>query len=140
MPKKPSQYIELSGPLFEDDVIRKFNDAVAEGMEDLGDEGASILGAAISQRGFVGTGSFLRSVDTLAKRTDKDASAGYVAVVVTDAYPEPGRPTRTWFERGTRKGIRLRTGGYGFRKTADRLKAFDFEQFFGARIREALDG
>ena len=140
MPKKPHQYIELSGPLFEDDAIRKLNDAVAEGMEELGDEGASILGAAISQRGFVKTGAFLRSIDTIAKRSDKDRSAGYVAVAVTDSYPSPGRPTKTWFERGTRRGVRLRTGGYGFRKTADRLKSFDFEQLFGSRIREALNG
>lgn len=140
MPRRPNQYIELSGPLFDDDVIRKFNDAVADGMEELGDEGADILGASILQRGFVRTGAFLRSVETIAKRTDKDASAGIVTVSVTDAYPNPGRPPKTWFEKGTRNGVRLRTGGYGFRKTADRLKGFDFEQYFGGRIREALNG
>lgn len=139
MATRRSQYIELDGPLFDDDMIRKFHDAVAEGMEDLGDEGASILGSAISQRGFIQTGRFLRSIDTVAKRSDKDGSAGYVAVVVNDAYPEPGRPPRTWFERGTRRGIRLRTGGYGFRKTASALKTLDFEQYFGGKIRAALD-
>lgn len=140
MPRRPSQYIELSGPLFEDDAVRRLYDAVAEGMEELGDEGASILGAAVSQRGFVRTGAFLRSIESVAKRADKDASPGYVAVVVQDAYPAPGRPPRTWFERGTRRGIRLRTGGWGFRKTATALRAFDFEQYFGSKIREALDG
>lgn len=141
MPRKPSQYIELSGPLFDDDVIRKFNDAVADGMEELGEEGASILGAAVLQRNFVKTGRFLRGIEAQAKRTSPGTTAGYVAVTVADgAWPEKDRPTKTWFERGTRNGVRLRTGGYGFRKTADRLKSFDFEQYFGGRIREALNG
>lgn len=139
MAPRRTQYIELSGPIFEDDVARRFHDAVAEGMEELGDEGASILGAAISQRGFVKTGRFLRGVDTIAKRADKDNSAGFVAIVIADGAWPNGGPTKTWFERGTRRGVRLRTGGYGFRKTATALRGHDFEQYFGGRIREALD-
>lgn len=137
--RKPNQYIELDGPLFDARMVRHFHDAVAEGMEEMADDGASILGAAISQRGFVRTGAFLRSIDTIGKRTNKDSSAGYMQIAVTDAWPEPGRPPKTWFERGTRKGVRLRTGGYGFRKTATALKRLDFEQYFGGRIREAID-
>lgn len=133
------QYIELSGPLFEDGVGRRFLDAVADGMEELADEGASILGAAISQRGFVKTGRFLRGIDTVAKRSDADDSAGFVAIVVADGAWPNGGPTKTWFERGTRRGVRLRTGGYGFRKTATALRGHDFERYFGGRIREALD-
>lgn len=134
-----TQYIEISGPLFEDDAVRRMHDAVAEGMEELGDEGASILGAAISQRGFVNTGQFLRSIETIAKRQNPDDTAGYVAVSVGDAWPAPDRPTKTWFERGTRKGVRLRTGGYGFRKTATALRAMDFELIFLRRIASALN-
>lgn len=140
MARRRTQYIELDGPLFDDDVTRRFHDAVAKGMEEMANDGASILGAAISQRGFVKTGRFLRSIDTLSKRSDKDNSAGYTAVVVTDAYPEKGRPTRTWFERGTRRGVRLRTGGYGFRKAATALRQVDWEQYFGGRIASALNG
>lgn len=139
MARVRTPHIELDGPLFDDDAIRRFHDAVADGMEELADEGGSVLGAAISQRGFLQTGKFLRSIDTVAKRRDRDESAGYVAIKVGDAYPMPDRPTRTWFERGTRRGVRLRTGGYGFRKSAAAMKTMDWEQIFGTRIRAALD-
>lgn len=140
MARRPTQYIEISGPLFESDAIRRMHDAVAEGMEELGDEGASILGTAILQRGFVNTGRFLSEIETIAKRQNPNESAGYVAVSVGGTWPEKDRPTKTWYERGTRRGVRLRTGGYGFRKTATALRAMDFDPIFTRRISEALNG
>lgn len=140
MARRPAQYIEISGPLLEGNAVRLFHDAVAEGMEELGDEGASILGAAILQRGFVRTGRFLRSIETVAKRANPDSSAGFVKVGVGGTWPESDRPTKTWFERGTRRGVRLRTGGYGFRKAATALRAMDFDPIFAQRIAEALNG
>lgn len=140
MARRLTQYIEISGPLLEGHAARLLHDAVAEGMEEMGEEGASVLGAAVLQRGFVRSGRFLRSIEALAKRQSPNDSAGYVAVKFTDAYPEPGRPPVTWFERGTRKGVRLRTGGYGLRKSATALRAMDQDAIFVGRISEALNG
>ena len=64
MPRKVSQYLELSGPVFEGDTQRKLSDAISEGLEELGDQAAGILAGYVSAAGFVKTGAFLKSIDS----------------------------------------------------------------------------
>ena len=116
------KYIELDGPLFDPDVIKRFKDEVAEGIEEVGDEAAGILAGFTANRGFV------RSGDAI----------GYAKVAPTAVWPTAARPTRTWAERGVRNGVRLRKGLWLFRNTATRTRQLDFEHMFAERIRRAL--
>ena len=119
MPRKVSQYLELSGPVFEGDTQRKLSDAISEGLEELGDQAAGILAGYVSAAGFVKTGAFLKSIDSKLTRTGD--SAGYVKVAPTDVWPAPNRPTRTWLEKGTRAGVKLRPAKGVFAKTRSRV-------------------
>lgn len=119
MPRKVSQYLELSGPVFEGDTQRKLSDAISEGLEELGDQAAGILAGYVSAAGFVKTGAFLKSIDSKLTRTGD--AAGYVKIAPTDVWPEPNRPTRTWLEKGTRAGVKLRPAKGVFAKTRSRV-------------------
>lgn len=135
MPPRKTEYIELSGPLFEPDVIDRFHDAVAEGIEDLAEQGEDILTQFVAQAGFIDTGSFISSIGVEVKRS---RGAGYATVRPTAVWPNPGRPTRTWLERGTRKGAKLRTANRPFSKTKTRLRQVGVKGF-ESRIARALN-
>lgn len=137
MPRRPSQYIELSGPLFEDDVIARFKGAVAEGLQELADEADDIMASVIAAGGLIHTGRLLRSVDAQYIRTG--TNIGYAKIVPTDVWPEPDRPTRTWITRGMRSGIKLRRGYDIFSRTATRVRQID-QSFIADMIAEALNG
>lgn len=137
MARKGSQYIELSGPLFDDDAIAKFKDAVAWGIEELADEADDIMGSFIMQGGFVDTGRLLRSVDVDFIRTG--GQIGYAKVLPTDVWPEPNRPTRTWIARGTRGGVKLRKQFDIFSRTSTRVRALD-QSFIADKISTVLNG
>lgn len=94
MAPRRTQYIELSGPIFEDDVARKFNGAVYAGMEEIADEGDDIMAAQIAAGGFVDTGRLLRSVDILTKRSSQDVT-GYFAITPTDTWKGSVSVTKT---------------------------------------------
>ena len=51
MARRPNQYIELSGPLFEPTLIKGFNDAVSEGIQELADEADDIMASHIIEIG-----------------------------------------------------------------------------------------
>lgn len=130
------KYIELDGPLFDPDVIKRFKDEVAEGIEEVGDEAAGILAGFTANRGFVRSGMFLRSISSEFVRSGD--AIGYAKVAPTAVWPTAARPTRTWAERGVRNGVRLRKGLWLFRNTATRTRQLDFEHMFAERIRRAL--
>jgi len=135
MVKKPNIYVEISGDLFEPNVVARLHDAIAQGLEDLGDESAGIMASVISRGGFVKTGAFLTSIDSIGKRT---SGPGYVSVAPTDVWPAPNRPTRTWAETGTRNGVKLRKGIGVFRNTAKQTQGMAYDRFFVDKIVEAL--
>lgn len=136
MGRKQQKEIQLDGPLFADTEEREFNAAVNEGLEAAGDEAASVLAGFISSSGFVKTGAFLRSAESELRA--KSGQIGYVKIGVTDAWPEENRPTRTWYETGTRDGKKLRKGLGGFAKTRRRVDDFAYDEMQAA-IQKALN-
>lgn len=136
MARRPSEYIELSGPLFDPATIAKFEDALGGGIEELGELGAEILQGTIAAANFIDSGEFISSVTSIYKQ---ERGAGFALVKPTAVWPEPGRPTRTWFERGTRRNVKLRKGGGGFAKTRTRLRTVGLGPVFEDRIERALN-
>ena len=137
MAKRKSQFIELDGPVFDPEVQKLIVGALNEGIEDLAQEGEGILVGFIHQSGFVKTGAFASSVDS-EMRNRNAAEPGYAKLGVTDAWPNPNRPTREWLVTGRRGGVKLRKGNGVFAKTATRLKDFSAETFEG-HLTEALN-
>lgn len=123
MARKLNQYIEVSGPIFDEATQRRMSDAIAEGLEELGDTAAGILAGYVSAAGFVKTGAFLQSIDAKLVRS---SGAGYVKVAPTDVWPTKDRPTRTWLERGTRGGVKLRPAKGVFAKTRSRMNEMTY--------------
>lgn len=138
MARQPYQYIELDGPLFDDDMIHRFRLAVREGIGELAEEGEGIMASVIANAGFVKTGGFVQSVDSFVKFREGDI--GYAKIYPTDAWApdNPGRPTRTWADRGTRKGVRLRKSLNIFSRSATGLRRID-QEFIADKIAEALN-
>ncbi len=136
MARTPSQYIEVSGPLFEPDVLERFNRAVTEGLVELGDEASGILAGFVQQSGFVKTGAFIRSIDSQLK--GDPLGIGYVVVAPTDVWPMHDRPTRTWYEQGRRKGVKLRKASGGFSKTRRRIRTMTYPKI-EAKIQAVLE-
>lgn len=137
--RRPNEYIELSGVIFDPGVQRVFNDAVAEGIEELGVEAVGVMMGFIQRGGFVDTGQFLQSVESQFVRAGGDTS-GYAVVAPTAVWPEPDRPTRYFAERGVRGGVRLRKGIWLFRNTATRMRAdAGAFQLVANKITEALN-
>lgn len=163
MPRKPSQYIELDGPLFDENMKHRFVIAVREGMEDLSEDLEGVMAATISQGGFVKSGDFLRSVDSVQRYRGLD-EVGYIKIypmdswsgtitlghagaktksgkarmTVTSVSSSNHRPTRTWADRGTRRGVKLRKGLNIFSRTATAGRNIDKQQF-ADKIAEALN-
>jgi hypothetical protein len=130
--------IRVEGPIFDPRVVQNLHEALGEGIKELGEEGEGILMSFIARAGFEQSGRFLRSAtsEQLSKAGHPDAST----VTVTDDWKHmgAGRPTKTWFERGYRNGVRLRKGGWGFKNTATRMRAMNFDEFFRDKIARAL--
>lgn len=137
MARRPTPYIELSGPLFEPDAIDKFRDAVAEGIEDLADEADDIMVSFIAAGGFIHSGRLLRSVDVDYIR--RPGAIGYAKVWPTDVWPNASRPTRTWIARGVRGGVKMRKSYDIFARTATRVRQID-QQFIADKIANVLNG
>ena len=133
--RRVGKYIELSGPLFDDNVGDRIKDALAGGILDLAKEGADIAQDFVTGGGFVQSGRFVRSIGVEVVRS---RGAGYASVKVLDesaAWPTPGRPTRTWMEYGLRGASNrasgtFRPGIYAFRKTARNLNKRKYDEFF----------
>lgn len=136
MARRPSQYIELSGPLFEEDAIANFRQAVREGIEDLAEEADDIMASHIAAGGLIDTGRLLRSVDIIYIRTGDQI--GYAKIMPTDVWPEKDRPTRTWIARGVRGGVKLRKQYDIFSRTATRVRQID-QSFIADKIAEVLN-
>ena len=119
-----------------DDMIRKFKDAVAEGIEELADEADDIMGSFILQSGHVDTGRLLRSVDVVYIRTG--GAIGYAKVLPTDVWPDADRPTRTWIAHGQRKGVKLMKQFDIFSRTTTRVRSID-KSFIADKIAKVLN-
>lgn len=135
MVRSGSQYVQLSGPLFADDVKARFKGAVGDGIRELGKEGEGIMQSFIYQSGFIDSGDFVSSVEAEFVRT---RGIGYATVAPRDQWPAPGRPPRIWYERGTRRGKKLRKAGGGFAKTRTRLRQMSY-QGIADRIAKVLN-
>jgi hypothetical protein len=135
-PRRVREVIELSGPLFDPQAVRRFEDAVAAGIEEMAQLGEEILVGYIAQAGFIDTGAFVSSV---GYEMHRERGVGYAVVRPTAVWPEPGRPTRTWLERGTRRGVRLRRGRRVFQSTKTRLRQVSLARVFEDRITRALN-
>jgi len=165
--KKVSQYIEINwdGWLFDDAVMQRYRDAVAEGIEELGEEGAGIMASVMANAGLVLSGRTIRSIESDFRRSGPDTT-GYAKVQPTDTWRgeitlgvvgktkkgrnrigvtsarstgEQGRPTLTWLDRGTRRGIKLRKSGNLFSRTTNALNNIRTD-FMAAKLVEALGG
>ena len=119
MPRRPNQYIELDGPLFDPNVIANFKGAVSDGLGELAQDGAEILQSYIYQAGFIDSGHFVSDVEVVKVQT---RGIGYYKVAPFHQWPAKGRPPRIWVERGTRRGVKLRPGRTPFAKTRTRLR------------------
>ncbi|MBI5289698.1 MAG: hypothetical protein HY873_12065 [Chloroflexi bacterium] len=138
MSRKPNQFIELDGPLFDPNVVRNFKQAVAEGIEELADEGDDVMMAQISAGGFVRTGQFLRSVDVVFVRSSLDV-IGYAKILPTAVWPDADRPTRTWIARGLRGGVKMRKGFDIFARTTTVLRQMQPEERIARRVQVVLE-
>ena len=132
---KPRVYYELdkTGPLFLPGAKKRVKEALAEGVEDVGDRGANLYHGFVIAGGFVETGAFAESIYSDFRRSGDDV-VGYAKVQPLDAYPKSNRPTVTWMERGTRKGVKMRKGIRAADKSARALRKLDFSQIFGGRL------
>lgn len=137
MARKASQYIELSGPLFEGDVQDRIYDVIAKGIERIGEESQGVMMGFIQAGGFVKTGELLHSVDAKFKR--QPGGIGFSKVMPTAVWPEKNRPTRTWIARGTRKGQKLRPGYDIFSRTATRMRQTGIVEQIADDIAKALN-
>lgn len=158
-----NQYIELDGPLFEPGMRAAFAGAVREGMAELSEDLEGVMAGVISGGGFVKTGSFLRSVDSIQRYRGPE-EVGYIKIypmdswsgtitlghngaktkkgkarmTVTSVDSSNNRPTRTWADRGERRGVKLRKGLNIFSRTATAGRNIDKQQF-ADKIAEALN-
>ena len=138
MARKPSEYIELSGPLFDADMTERVNDAIASGIKELGEDAQEIMVGFISQAGFVRTGAFISSTESHFKRRGR-SEVGFARVSPMDVWSGAGgKPTKTWLARGTREGVKLRKGNNVWAKTATRVNAMKVERI-ADKIAEALN-
>jgi len=128
----------LSGPLFDPKAVERFKDAVHDGMAELADEASGVMVGYIHAHGFERTGQTWRSV-TSEEHRDTPGGIGWFKVYPVDVWPPAGRPTRTWMEEGKRRGIKLRKGGYVFRKTAAYTNKLKYEAQFLERIARVLN-
>lgn len=137
---KGNRTVILEGPIFDADVIGNLRRELGKGIQELGEEGEGILMGFISSKGFENTGAFLRSVTSAIALHNPAVYPDASMIEVTDdwAHHGKGRPTKTWFEEGKRNGVRLRKGRWGFKNTATRLKAMDYDKFFSDRIAKVL--
>lgn len=131
------EYIEmtLDGPLFDGKASRRFYDAVAEGIEELSELGADILTQFVAKANFIDTGDF---IDSIGNDMHRERGAGYGTIRPDNVWPKPGRPTRTWFERGTRGGVKMRKANTGFSRTRTRLRQ-ESVGFIADKIERALN-
>ena len=163
MARKKSEYIELDGPLFDADMTEKVNDAVAEGIEELGEDAAEIMVSFISAAGFVASGAFISSTDSVFKRSGRGV-VGFAKVTPTDTWSGSitlghagattksgkaklsvtsvssgnNRPPKTWLATGTRGGKKLRPGNNVWAKTATRVNAMKVQRI-ADKIAKALE-
>lgn len=138
MARKPSQYIELDGPLFEADMGLRVKDALAEGVEELGEDAAEIMVSLIARAGFVRTGAFISSTESIFKRRGRD-EVGFARVTPSDSWKGvSGRPTKTWLARGERRGVKLRKGSDVWRQTTTRVNAMKYD-FIADKIAKVLN-
>ncbi len=138
MPRRPNPYIELDGPLFDPNVIRNFKQAVAEGIEELAEEGQDVMMAQISAGGFIRTGAFLRSVDVVFVRSSQDV-IGYAKILPTATWPDSDRPTRTWIARGLRGGVKMRKSFDIFARTTNVLRQMQPQERIAKRVQAVLE-
>lgn len=122
MVRTQSKYIELSGPLFADDVKKRFKSALYEGMGEIAVEGEAIMVAAI-YRGFPsGTGQTAKSVESMGVRKTDDV-AGYYKITPTDMWK--GTVTVTKVGRKTvvnKKGKKRRANVWSVLAVSDKLQ------------------
>lgn len=135
MARRPRVTYELDqvGPFFMPGRKQRVKGALAEGVQDVGKRGEELYRGFVIGGGFTDTGAFADSITSDFRRRSKDV-VGYAKVEVQDSYPKPGRPTATWMERGTRRGVRLRKGIRAGNKSARQLRKLDFSQIFGGRL------
>ena len=95
-----------------------------------------IVQGYIHQAKFIDSGDFVTSVSAEHVRTK---GAGYATITARNQWPNPGRPPRIWVERGTRRGVRLRSGKRPFSKTRTRLRQVSIERVFAEPLRKVLN-
>jgi len=137
MARRPNQYVELDGPIFDKDVRKRVKGGIAQGIAALTELGEEIAVQYV-HASFYDTGTFAANIKGTVKRS-KGAGYGKVAMDVQGRWPTPDRPTATWMETGMRAGVKLRKGTYAFRKTRTRVNAERFSPLFLGPIVEALE-
>ena len=125
----PKVRVDISGPLFQEAKRRKLLDeGIREGMRDLVARGEAIARQKFDQAG-VPSGPFIRSI----KGEVRPLRVGVIRSL-------DDRPIRTWLERGTRRGVKLRKGAGGFQSAKRQINTLQKAGFFEAEIARRLDG
>lgn len=136
MARRVGEYLELSGPIFEPDAAKRFNRAVGKGIEEMGKDVADIGVAAAGAAGVIDSGRYISS---WASKFTQTRGAGFATVRPSDVYPKAGRPTRTWIDKGVRRGVKLRAGRNITSKTRTRARQLSLSGYFERLIQEALN-
>ena len=137
--RRVSQYIELDGPIWDAVESGRIKDALADAILGLAKEGAEQAQGFVQGAGFVKSGRFVRGIGVEVHRS---RGAGYANVMVVDqgaAYPTANRPTRTFMEYGTRRGQKIRTANYAFRKTKRALDKVKYDGYFVPALMKVLE-
>lgn len=125
----PKVRVDISGPIFQEAKRRKLlDDGIKAGMRELVARGEAIARQKFDQAGVPG-GQFIRSI----KGEVRPARVGVIHSLDT-------RPIRTWLEKGTRRGVKLRKGGGGFQSARRQLNTIQKAGFFEDQIARRLDG
>lgn len=121
--------IHEAGPIFQANIDSVVKEESGYGIDDMLAAGVDFVQEEIQPGNGYRSGAFHSSIHKQMFGTNL---AGSVQADIT-------KPIRTWLERGTRKGRRLRKGSYFFAHGKAKLKALDPDKFFTYRIRRRLN-
>lgn len=132
MAKRLTTNVTVSGPLFELPSIQAaVEDVMSEGIGELTDAGRDIAKEFAPRR----SGRFQSGI----RSTRPTKLVGLVRQ--TDTYGRgTARPISTWLEKGTRGGVKLRSGKGIFTTAYRRIDAIDKDTYFLGKLVERFNG
>lgn len=121
--------VNLEGPFFSLNHQKAIDGEIHDGMGDLVEMAEGFVKEEIQPGNGYLTGEFYDSIEGEVR----PRRVGVVRSL-------DSREIRTWLERGTRRGVRLRKGSYMFTHARTKLNRLQMERFFLDRIVKRLNG